>query len=167
MNKKESKILCSTKPESCRGKGFVGNKRGQGLSTNAIILIILGVVVLVVLIAGFSIGWGALKDRLIGTKSNVDTISQACVTACSTNSVYDYCNMKRELRDEDGKALKNVTCYYLSENMPKYGIAKCSSVDCASIVQLEKSCAAATTDKGKVSQIFDEGTQTLKHEECK
>ena len=39
-------------------------KRGQGLSTSAIILIILGVVVLVVLIAGFTIGWSALKDYI-------------------------------------------------------------------------------------------------------
>ena len=36
------------------------NKRGQGLSTNAIILIVLGVVVLVVLIGGFTIGWGQM-----------------------------------------------------------------------------------------------------------
>jgi len=112
------------------------DKRGQGLSTNAIILIILGVVVLVILILGFMMGWGSLKDRL-GGGSNVDTIAQACATACSTNSVYDFCNMKRELTNENKETLKDVTCYMLSldDNIKKYGIQKCSSIDCKSTVK--------------------------------
>lgn len=113
------------------------DKRGQELSTNAIIMIILGVVVLVVLIAGFYFGWGSIKDRIMGSKSNVDKISEACNLACSTNSAYDYCNMKRELTDEDGNKLQNVTCYMLSVDdiIKKFGIGECSQVDCKTIVK--------------------------------
>ncbi|MBU2104327.1 MAG: hypothetical protein KKF67_00925 [Nanoarchaeota archaeon] len=114
-----------------------GDKNAQGLSTSAIILIILGVFVLVILIVGFTMGWNTLKERLMGSSSNVGKIAEACNLACSTDSVYDYCNMKRELKDEDGNTLKDVTCYMLSleDNLKKYGISKCSSVDCKSIVK--------------------------------
>ena len=42
---------------------FKKNRKGQGLSTNAIILIVLGIVVLVVLIAGIMLGWGQKGHR--------------------------------------------------------------------------------------------------------
>ena len=66
------------------------NKRGQGLSVNAIILIILGVFVLAMLIIGFTIGWGTLKDKLVPS-NNVKTIVDACALASGTQSVYDFC----------------------------------------------------------------------------
>ena len=78
------------------------NKRGQGLSTNAIILIVLGVFVLVVLIAGFALGWGTLKER-IAPSNNVNSIVSACSVACNTQSQYDYCTIDREIKlDSDG-----------------------------------------------------------------
>ena len=118
-------------------------KKAQGLSINAIILIILGIAVLVVLIAGFVMGW----DRIIpflGEKNNVKTIVSACETACSTSSLYDYCSVKRELNGDDGK-FQNVTCYMLASvgisDFIKYGVGNCSSLDCKGSVkcaELEK-----------------------------
>ena len=102
------------------------DKRGQGLSTNAIILIILGVVVLVILIAGFTIGWKNLLPFI--PSDNVDTVVKACATACSTDSTYSYCSKKRELKAD--KTLKDVTCYYLSKEQIQYGIEECSSITC-------------------------------------
>lgn len=103
------------------------NKRGQGLSTNAIILIILGVVVLVVLIIGFTVGWGTIAPWM--SKNNVNTIVTQCKITCSTNSLHSYCSKKRDLKAED-ESLKDVTCYYLSEKQTKYGIGKCPSISC-------------------------------------
>ena len=40
------------------------NKKAQGLSTNAIILIVLGVIVLAVLVIGFTMGWDFIASRL-------------------------------------------------------------------------------------------------------
>lgn len=105
------------------------DKKGQGLSTNAIILIILGVIILVILIIGFTIGWKELKDRFFKS-NNVDTIVKACGTACTTNSKYEFCSQMRELRDEDGNKIKtscdifsNVGTYF-----SKYGVQKCSNL---------------------------------------
>ena len=53
---------------------LVMEKRGQSMSTNTIILIILGVVVLVVLIMGFTQGWGTLKGKLLGGRENMTRI---------------------------------------------------------------------------------------------
>ena len=113
---------------------MIDNKRGQGLSTNAIILIILGVVVLVVLIAGFTMGWGSLKD-LLGSSNNVATIVQSCSTACATNSVYDYCSMNRTLKATDlpgGVKSFEQTCSFLANksngDYTKYGIEDCLSI---------------------------------------
>ena len=64
------------------------NKRGQGLSTQAIILIVLGVAVLVIMIIGFTVGWDKIAPWL--SRDNVDSIVTQCEVACSTQSVYDF-----------------------------------------------------------------------------
>ncbi|HLA23449.1 MAG TPA: hypothetical protein VJZ93_02855 [Candidatus Nanoarchaeia archaeon] len=104
------------------------NKRGQGLSVNAIILIILGIVVLVALIWGFTIGSSQIKGFF--TTNNVESIVTSCTTACSTANQYNFCTSPRDLKDAEGKEIKKTTCYYLSEKQAKYGVAKCASVSC-------------------------------------
>ena len=104
--------------------GILKNRKAQGLSTNAMILIILGVVVLVVLILGFTLGWKKLVPWL--STNNVDTIVNACNAACSTNSQYDFCSFERELRDEKGKEYKGNCNTFATEILYKiYGIKEC------------------------------------------
>jgi len=126
------------------------NKRGQELSTNAIILIILAIVVLVVLILGFTVGWGKIAPWISST--NVDSLVTQCGTACSTNSLYDFCSAKRNLNSE-GTKLKEVTCYYLAEKQTKYGISKCSSLACdevfVEVLGTEKLEDKCTGNEGK------------------
>ncbi len=110
------------------------NKRGQGLSTETIILIILGLFILVVLILGFTIGFDKILPW-IKSNNNIDTVSKACQTSCVTNNKYDFCSFERELKAEDlpldaeGKEQKSVkeSCKFLSEDADytKYGIATC------------------------------------------
>ena len=47
------------------------NKKAQGLSTNAIVLIILGIIFLVVLIIGFSFGWEKIAPWLPQDEFNI------------------------------------------------------------------------------------------------
>ncbi len=135
----------------------MNNKRGQGMSTNAIILIILGIVVLVVLILGFTMGWDKLAPWF--SKNNVDTIVIACEASCSINGIYDFCMMGRDLKAEDTK-LKGVTCNYLSKHKTEYGIGACSSIECdnvfiaedaGSVEQLESYCSE---HEGKIIQAL-------------
>lgn len=100
---------------------FSKSKRGQGLSVNAIILIVLGIVVLVIMILGFTLGWSKILPFL--GKNNVKNIVQSCQIACTTESVYDFCLFKRDLKEEVN--LKDVTCNYLLKNQTKYGVAEC------------------------------------------
>jgi len=114
--------------------GFLLGKKGQGLSVNAIILIILGVVVLAVLVLGFTIGWNKLLP-FVSKSNNVNDIVSACDTSCATHSQYDFCTSKRDLKAE-AEELKDVTCYYLSVEQTKYGINKCAAVTCSNVVLL-------------------------------
>ena len=116
------------------------DKRGQELSTNAIILIVLGVIVLVILILGFTIGWDKFAPWL-KPKNNVNSIVQACALACTTSNQYDFCTNPRELRaedlpaDDEGKEVKSVkqTCKFFSEtaDYDAYAIAACPDIECA------------------------------------
>lgn len=104
------------------------DKRGQGLSTNAIILIILGIVVLVVLILGFTIGWGKVIPWI--SSDNVNAISTQCGVACSTNNVYDFCSKEKTLKADDlpggVKEVKgNCSFFSTSAAYSAYGIADC------------------------------------------
>ena len=112
----------------------LGDKKGQGLSTNAIILIILGVVILVVLIIGFTLGWERIAPW-IKPSNNVKDIVQACSIACSTENIYDYCNFERELKAEDlpggVKSIKETCTFFsnvLNTEYTKYGIKSCSGL---------------------------------------
>lgn len=109
------------------------DKRGQGLSTNAIILIILGVVILVVLIVGFTVGWGSFAPWL--ATDNVNSVVQQCGIACNSDNVYDFCSRERVLKADDlpggVKEVKGNCTFFADEaNYDKYGIEECSAVSC-------------------------------------
>jgi hypothetical protein len=115
---------------------FKKNRKGQGLSTNAIILIVLGIVVLVVLIAGFMLGWGQLKDK-IASSNNVKAVVTSCSIACSTDDIYEFCSLKRSLKAEDlpsgGKEVMGTCNEFANGNKnPKYamyGIQECPALE--------------------------------------
>lgn len=107
------------------------NKKGQGLSVNAIILIILGVVVLVLMILGFTVGWSNILPFI--STNNVNTVATACDIACSTNAQFDFCNLPRNLNTDD-KKFKSVTCNYAAQNQTKYGIKTCQTINCGNVV---------------------------------
>lgn len=104
------------------------NKRGQGLSTNAIVLIILAVVVLVLLIVGFTVGWAQFAPWL--SSDNVDTIVQQCGIACSTARTYEFCSVKRTLTAEGKDVAIDKTCYELAgTGYEIYDIEKCPALE--------------------------------------
>jgi len=114
------------------------NKRGQGLSTSAIILIVLGVIVLAILAVGFIFGWEKIAFW-IDSDNNVDMIAQACHQACIMNLKYDFCVRERQLEakdlpDEAGKEItfKKASCNFFAtdDNYKKYGIEPCESITC-------------------------------------
>ena len=90
------------------------DKRGQGLSTNAIILIILGVIILVILIAGFTLGWNKLLPFI--STNNIDTIKNSCSIACATESAFNYCSVEREVKDGTNDKFSE-TCYNLANKI--------------------------------------------------
>lgn len=103
------------------------NKRGQEMSTTTIILLVLGVLILVILILGFTIGWSKFAPFL--SKNNVNTIVNSCGTSCSTGDSFAFCFNVKDLNADDVK-LKSVTCNYLAQKQAKYGIKECSAISC-------------------------------------
>jgi hypothetical protein len=102
------------------------NKRGQGLSTNAIILIILGIIVLVILILGFTIGWNRLLPFV--QSNNVDNIKTTCSIACSTNNDFDFCSQNRTLKADGlpgGEVTSNCNVFATDVAYDIYGIDPC------------------------------------------
>lgn len=104
------------------------DKRGQELSVTTIILIVIGLLVLVLLIIGFTIGWKKIFPW-IKPSNNVKDIADQCKISCSINSKYDFCTVKRELRAED-KTLQEINCDFLAEMKQEYGVEKCTAVSC-------------------------------------
>lgn len=86
------------------------NKKGQEMTLGTIIVIILGIVVLVFLIYGFSTGWGNLwsKVSIHTSKSNVEDRIAGCNNDCTLGEKTSYCNEKKELRffDKNGTIVK-------------------------------------------------------------
>ncbi len=106
------------------------NKRAQGLSTNAIILLILGVFILAIMILGFMIGWSPLKNLMNPT--NVDSLIEDCQTVCGLNQKYSFCSAERTLRVNEENFEVETSCAVLSgvSDFSKYKIQKCPSIEC-------------------------------------
>lgn len=101
------------------------NKKGQGLSTNTIILLVLGVIVLVVLAYGFMSGFAFF------TQPNVDEVVENCKLACEFGKQYDFCGVERNLRAEDNFEVKT-SCYVLANlaEFNKFGVNECAPISC-------------------------------------
>jgi len=105
------------------------NKRGQGLSTSTIILLVLGLIILVILILGFTMGWNKIFPFL--SSNNVQTIVNNCEAACVTQAKFDFCTTEREVNDGTNPKFKT-TCNELAttEAYSLYGVKVCSGITC-------------------------------------
>lgn len=125
------------------------SKKAQSLNINAVILIILGLIVMVFLILGFTIGWSSLFPWL--NKDNAEVISQQCQLACTTASQYDFCSKTRDLKA--GKIeIKNVNCNLLASGatvktsakdttgvlLSQFGVQSCSSITCTDTISSDE-----------------------------
>lgn len=106
------------------------NKKGQGMSTSTIILLVLGMIVLVVLALGFFMGWQKLGSYL--SSNNVDSIVSECNSACASGSVYNFCSAQKTLTD-DQKVKTKASCNVFANvaGFQKYGVASCPSITCS------------------------------------
>ena len=115
----------------------MNSKRGQELSTNAIIMIVIGIIVLVVLVLGFTIGWNRLLPFV--SSNNIENVKTGCSTACSTNNVYDYCALPRDVKDGVNDKFAE-SCYNLSAKTEyvsrNYGIGACPGISSSCIPQI-------------------------------
>lgn len=106
------------------------NNKGQGMSTNTIILLILGLVVLVALVWGFATGWSAFSQWF--NPSNVDDVVQQCAASCSLGSTYGFCSESKILKANDDGVEISTSCLVLSDapELSKYGIQNCAKINC-------------------------------------
>ena len=92
-------------------------KRGQELSIGTLVLIVLGIIVLVLLVLGFSMGWENLFSKIgIFQGSDLSAMTTACKTAAASQSQASYCEFKSARVD---KEKKEINCEYsaISDNL--------------------------------------------------
>ena len=88
------------------------SKKGD-MTISFIIFIALGVLVLMLMVYGFTTGWNNMFGNILnlgGGSSNVGSITLACSSAAATNQIHAYCKEIRTLKFGDGKTTKG-TCY--------------------------------------------------------
>tara|TARA_Y100000034_G_scaffold33279_1_gene40815 strand:- start:258 stop:827 length:570 start_codon:yes stop_codon:yes gene_type:complete len=144
------------------------NKKGAEMTIGTIIIIVLALVVLVVLIFGFSTGWTNLWGKIIGFgggEVNVQSIVQSCQLACTTGSTYDWCTKTRTLviddPDNPGRTItkKNKKCYELIG--VGYGLDQCFDIRCEKCETGNKGVCDSTTG----CKWDDEGATCKKEED--
>ncbi len=118
------------------------NKKGADIAIGTIVVIILALVVLVVVIYGFTVGWGNLFQNIVGFgggEVNVQTHVRSCQVSCSTQSTFEYCSKKRSIVFDKGqKAIPDVTC----ENLALRNVGlECDEIDCTTAVVGHSNCA--------------------------
>lgn len=73
------------------------NKRAQDLSIGTLVLIVLGIIVLVLLILGFSMGWSNLweKINIFQGGSSLDEKATTCGVAANSNGATRFCEFSQ------------------------------------------------------------------------
>lgn len=120
------------------------NKKAQDLSIGTLILIVLGIIVLVLLILGFSMGWSNLwnKINVFRGGSSVGDVATACKLAANSDDKYTYCQDFKKIKDANGDVEylncqdtridpsldKKLTCTGAYENLQKSADAYCDSI---------------------------------------
>jgi hypothetical protein len=108
---------------------MIKDKRGQEMSTNTIILNILGLIVLVILVLGFTIGWDKILPWIKST-NNVKEVSLSCETACTTSSTYDFCTDVKELKVGSDSFKETCNTFSSKPEYTQYGIKACPRITC-------------------------------------
>jgi len=122
------------------------NKRGQDLSIGTLILIVLGIIVLVLLILGFSMGWGNLWEK-INIFSGGGSSIESKITTCSTAVIqgetgkYTFCEKFDEMKI-DGKT------EYLSCEDPRVLNSLSDRIDCTDKDYAKLKCESLKESKG-------------------
>ena len=102
------------------------NKKGFELTVTTLVLIIIAILVLTVMIYGFTYGWSTFWNKITGFsggKDNVEAVKQSCEIACSAEKSYDYCSLQRKIIMNGEE--KQSTCKSLENEL---------SFNCAEIV---------------------------------
>lgn len=122
------------------------NKKAAEMTIGTIIIIILALVVLAVVIYGFTTGWGNLWQNIInfgGGNINVASVAKACQVACVSLSEYDYCTLTRKVTFNDkGIADSNNGRSFTCKELETKGAGiSCDSLPCPGTVAAgEKTC---------------------------
>ncbi len=97
-------------------------KRGAELTIGTLVIIVLAIVVLVVLIAGFTTGWSRLWGNISAFfgGSNTDTIVKACDVACTTQGKNAFCTEQRTVDNVGSKS-----CNLLATENAALGFKAC------------------------------------------
>lgn len=124
------------------------NKSAAEMAIGTIVIIIIAIILLVLLVFAASGAFGDFYNKyfvLGGGQVNVQTHVQACQTACATNSVYDYCNLQRNVVfNKDKNDLLNkqkYTCLELENPQFGTGLAGCSTITCPQQVPVDQANA--------------------------
>ena len=89
-------------------------KRGQELSIGTLVLIVLGIIVLVLLVLGFSMGWQNLFSKIgIYQGSDISSMVAACKVAVASQSSVSYCEFKSV---RIGNERKEINCEYVEDD---------------------------------------------------
>ncbi len=118
------------------------NKKGQELSVGTLILIVLGIVLLVLLILGFSLGWSNLweKINIFSSSTSLESVAQKCSLAATSNSLVSYCETFSQAT-VDGKKLY-INCEYKKLNLDK-------TLTCSGTPRVETKCVELLKEKFK------------------
>ena len=120
------------------------NKRGQGLEVSTIILIVLGVILLVFLVLGFSLGWANLWNKIgiFGGGASINDVVAACNLAVTSNNVYGYCEDFKRVKV--GSQTEYVNC---QDDRVQTGLDTTSTKPTCQGNSDEKFCQKLITDK--------------------
>jgi hypothetical protein len=134
------------------------NKRGQELSVGTLILIVLGIVLLVLLILGFSLGWSNLweKINIFSSATSLDSVAQKCSLAVTSSSLTSYCEDFKQIT-VDGKK-QYVNCEFSKLNLDK-------TLTCSGESRRKSKCIELI--KAKFADKFDSSQEAKYSGECR
>ena len=145
---------------------MVNGKRGQeGMSIGTLLLIILGVVVLVILILGFTMGFEYIFDKIgLLPGQSLETVAQSCAISVQGDLMVDFCSFK-EVKVDGKKQYVNCNDDRLEPSIVARLVDTDKEIPTGQCVDAEKAfCEGKKADGKKMADLTVNGKTCVGYE---
>ncbi len=127
-----------------------GDKKGQEFSITTLLILVLGIIVLVIVVVGFTYGWNFIFGKIgLLPGQDLQAVAKSCEIAAEQDLKIDYCSQFKAVTLPGSSGKTYINCEY-----PGLELTKKLGSDCGND-EAKKFCNNIAPEKRADTKIYD------------